>query len=233
MTPLFFFGFFPGIGGGSSTVNVGATISGMGGLRSGLVVGLTNLAARITGTGRMSAGYVPTANIGARVMGAGQLAPNIGGSVNLSARVSGMGSIRSSFLTNVFLLAARITGMGWLFSQFIQNFSTQPCEVAAYPGPWTHFEIDTLIRFTSAFTTQNAGAAIDPSSVICYVIDPNGVKNTYTGAQIIRDSIGDYHIDLTLTVSGRWIYKWQGTGIATVTSPDIIIVVNQSSEIAG
>jgi len=70
------------------------------------------------------------------------------------------------------------------------------------------------VRMSVAFTVT--GTATDPSTIALTVKDPNGTKTTYTyaGSQVVKDSIGNYHFDLTPTTAGSWFYGWQSTGTA-------------------
>lgn len=101
------------------------------------------------------------------------------------------------------------------------------------------YEIDTLIRFSVAFTTVPAGAPIDPTSINLLVqppptpaapdMIPPPVEYTYAAAQIVRDGVGLYHCDLTPNEVGIWVYKWQGTGAAAVTTADTRFVIKQTT----
>jgi hypothetical protein len=63
-------------------------------------------------------------------------------------------------------------------------------------------------------TAEVTGTAADPSTVTLKLHDPTGLETTYTwaGAQVIRDSIGHFHFDVTLSVSGQWIARWIAGG---------------------
>jgi hypothetical protein len=94
------------------------------------------------------------------------------------------------------------------------------------------YQIDTLIQVSTTFTDLT-GALADPTSIFCYVVDPNGVTTEYSGGQITRDSEGIYHVQITPSVSGYWRYKWQGTGALVASSADTSFYVQPSAMIRG
>src|SRR5688572_8916342 len=65
---------------------------------------------------------------------------------------------------------------------------------------------------------QVAGADTDPTTLTLHVRTPDGtytssvyqgVGQTYT---IVKDSTGDYHADIPITMAGVWWYEWVSTG---------------------
>lgn len=76
------------------------------------------------------------------------------------------------------------------------------------------YHIGDLRRIAGAFK-NDAGTATDPTTVRFEFLTPAGVKTTYvypTNAQLVKDSTGNYHVDLTLTEAGLWFYRWEGEG---------------------
>lgn len=75
-----------------------------------------------------------------------------------------------------------------------------------------------LVRVTATWTDPlNSDAAIDPSTVAIDVTTPSGTTTPYvygTDAEVKRDSIGIYYMDLSLTEEGTWKYRWYSTGAA-------------------
>lgn len=74
----------------------------------------------------------------------------------------------------------------------------------------------TRVRCFAAFE-NDAGAAADPTTVIFKVIPPSGVANivtkTYpTDIEVVKDSTGNYHLDVDATIVGEWEYRYEGTG---------------------
>ena len=71
-----------------------------------------------------------------------------------------------------------------------------------------------LVRLPANF--KNAvGADTDPTGVTFAFTTPAGVITTYvylTDAQLVKDSVGNYHVDLTVNEAGMYYYRWAGTG---------------------
>ena len=73
-----------------------------------------------------------------------------------------------------------------------------------------------LIRLSAAFTDLN-DAAVDPTTVTVKHKTPDGTITTkvyLTDAEVIKDSTGNYHIDVSVATYGVWRYRWIGTGAA-------------------
>jgi hypothetical protein len=101
-------------------------------------------------------------------------------------------------------------------------------------GFMAKYEIDTVIQVNGEFTNSLTGIYVDPTLVTLYILPPNGAANSvdYPGA-VSRASQGHYFFQITANQSGVWYYKWQATGVATATSPDVTFTVNPSLLIAG
>lgn len=77
------------------------------------------------------------------------------------------------------------------------------------------YDIGDEIRLTGVFTVS--GVATDPTVVRCKVRAPGGAVTTSlygTDAALVKDATGTYHLDLTLTLTGTYYYRWEGTGAA-------------------
>lgn len=71
-----------------------------------------------------------------------------------------------------------------------------------------------LIRITGTFKDASL-VAYDPTVVKCQVQTPAGVETTYTyptDAAVVKDSTGNYHLDVSANASGTWWYRWYATG---------------------
>jgi hypothetical protein len=66
------------------------------------------------------------------------------------------------------------------------------------------------------------GTTLDPTTITLKVKDPNGTTTTYSSPT--KDSQGNYHQDVTPTVSGTWWYAWGGTGAVVAQSENYFIV---------
>ncbi len=78
-----------------------------------------------------------------------------------------------------------------------------------------HYPIGDLVRCSGAFTNA-AGAAADPSVVRFKFKRPDtGVIVTYvygTDSQLVKDSVGNYHVDVSGDAAGEWPYRFEATG---------------------
>ena len=71
-----------------------------------------------------------------------------------------------------------------------------------------------LVRVTGQFK-DIAGTLIDPGTVKFKFTTPAGVVTTYTygvDGALIKDSTGNYHVDLSAGEAGPWFYRWENTG---------------------
>lgn len=74
----------------------------------------------------------------------------------------------------------------------------------------------------SVVFTNSSGVALDPSTVALEVRDPAGAITVYTyaGAQIVKDSVGHYHMDLPVPTSGTWVYRFEATATGASATLD-------------
>lgn len=65
-------------------------------------------------------------------------------------------------------------------------------------------------------TVKNDSAQlIDPSALTFKLITPNGSMVTYvylTNPQLVRDSLGTFHVDYKTTIAGVFQYRFESTG---------------------
>jgi hypothetical protein len=77
-----------------------------------------------------------------------------------------------------------------------------------------HHDKGDLVRLSGAFTDAN-DAAIDPGVVIFKYKNPSGTTTTktyVTDPEVVKDSTGNYHIDIDANESGYWHYAVESTG---------------------
>lgn len=89
-----------------------------------------------------------------------------------------------------------------------------------------------LVRVTGAFTTA-AGTAQDPATVKVTVRKPNGQVSTYTygtDAAVVKDSTGNYHLDVDANLPGRWVYRWFSTGAGQAADEEHFDVTDPETE---
>lgn len=74
------------------------------------------------------------------------------------------------------------------------------------------YDIGDVARLSGAFTNI-AGDPADPGAITLEIEDPDGVvaEVEYPGT-ITKDSTGNYHYDVALSIAGYYNYRWVGTG---------------------
>lgn len=77
-----------------------------------------------------------------------------------------------------------------------------------------HYDLGDLVRAVAIFKDAD-NVLTDPSAVRFKVKDPAGAIVTYvygTDAQLVRDSAGNYHVDIDADAAGFWYYRFYSTG---------------------
>jgi hypothetical protein len=70
------------------------------------------------------------------------------------------------------------------------------------------YTIGQLVHLSVAF---KVGATLtDPTTIVLTIKDPAGAITTPTVPA--KDSTGNYHYDLSVTLAGTYWYTWAGTG---------------------
>jgi len=74
------------------------------------------------------------------------------------------------------------------------------------------YDIGDIVRVSSAFT--QSGVAVDPTTVSLIVLAPDRTATTYTVGEgtVLKDSAGNYHVDVPATQTGTYRYRWVSTG---------------------
>jgi hypothetical protein len=79
----------------------------------------------------------------------------------------------------------------------------------------TLYDRDQQVRLSALFEDAN-GVDVDPATVQLTVLAPSGALTvvTYGGSPdtITKDSVGNYHYDVTADESGDWFTEWRSTG---------------------
>lgn len=76
-------------------------------------------------------------------------------------------------------------------------------------------DIGDAVRLSVVFKTLSTMVALDPSTVVLKVEKPDGTEVQYqylTDGSLIKDSVGNYHLDYVVTQGGMHYYKWIGSG---------------------
>ena len=69
--------------------------------------------------------------------------------------------------------------------------------------------------------TNAAGSATDPGTVYAKYRDPSGTVTTLqynVDEALVRDSAGNYHVDIDADEDGKWLYRFYSTGSGQATS---------------
>lgn len=86
----------------------------------------------------------------------------------------------------------------------------------------------------SLSAATEAGLPTDPASVVLKIKDPTGTISTYThgtDADLVKDSTGEYHMNIELSLVGKWYWRWEvGTPDGAVEGS---VRVKQSAIVAG
>jgi hypothetical protein len=89
------------------------------------------------------------------------------------------------------------------------------------------YDIGDVVRVTCTFT-NGAGANTDPTTVTLKVKTPALVTTSYTwaGGTVTRSAAGIFYKDISLTMSGEWFYRFEGTGAVESADESNLIVVS-------
>ena len=92
------------------------------------------------------------------------------------------------------------------------------------------YNLGQKVRITAVFTDED-GEAGDPSAVYAVVKEPGEAAVTYTygtDAEVVKDSVGNYHLDQALDRPGIWAARWYSTGNVQAGSADTLIRVRET-----
>lgn len=80
---------------------------------------------------------------------------------------------------------------------------------------------------------NNADVPIDPTGLEFTAIAPDGVQTVHvlTDSELLKDSLGVYHVDFLLTMSGRWRIFWKATGNISLAEKTDLWVRHESRAI--
>ena len=82
------------------------------------------------------------------------------------------------------------------------------------------YDVGDSARLSAAFVDINNNAA-DPNTITVKYKPPGQsvVTKVYgTDIEVVRDSAGNFHIDLLVSLAGEWQYRWEGTGTVTAAA---------------
>lgn len=76
------------------------------------------------------------------------------------------------------------------------------------------YDVGQLVRCYGAFKDAN-GDNLDPTNVYFKFQDPSANETAYTygtDAALVKDTTGDYHVDIDVDETGTWYYRFYSTG---------------------
>lgn len=79
---------------------------------------------------------------------------------------------------------------------------------------YNRYHLGDLVRVSGVFTNA-VGTAVNPTVVNLSFRNPSGNETTYiygTDAALVKDSTGNYHVDIDADEAGIWHYRWWSTG---------------------
>lgn len=83
------------------------------------------------------------------------------------------------------------------------------------------YDMGDLVRISSGTFTNSGGTAVDPTTITMRLRNPAGSVITYVSGGTPAPSqaaTGSYFVDVTLTMPGRWHYRWEGVGDAVAAA---------------
>jgi hypothetical protein len=87
------------------------------------------------------------------------------------------------------------------------------------------YDIGDLVRCTGTFAAS--GANVNPDAIMFKVKAPSGAITTYTygtDAALVRDATGVYHVDVSATEAGQYVYRFWSTGIGQAAAEGQFLV---------
>lgn len=76
-----------------------------------------------------------------------------------------------------------------------------------------YYDVGDRVRMTANFK-DDLGADIDPTTVVVSVAAPDGTITSYTygtDVEVVKDSVGNYSYEQTMTAEGSMQYRWVST----------------------
>lgn len=87
------------------------------------------------------------------------------------------------------------------------------------------YDVGDVVRTTATFKV--GGVLTDPTVLSFKFKTPAGVTTTKVygiDIEVVKDSVGVYHYDVSLSASGVWSYRWVSTGTAAGASERKMLV---------
>lgn len=77
------------------------------------------------------------------------------------------------------------------------------------------FDKGDVVVLSASFKDRNDNP-IDPGVVTFKIKDPAEDETTFVfgvDSELVKDSVGNYHVDVPVNLDGYWRYKFQSTGV--------------------
>jgi|WetSurSiteA1Bulk_404760.scaffolds.fasta_scaffold10343_2 hypothetical protein len=89
------------------------------------------------------------------------------------------------------------------------------------------YDVGDSVRISGSFAVL--GTATDPTTVALKIKPPTGsiVAYDYSQAEITRSALGKFYKDVIVDQSGKYYYRWEGTGQCTAAEEGSFLVRSQ------
>lgn len=98
----------------------------------------------------------------------------------------------------------------------------------------TVYDIGDKATLRASFTDDSSPAQpADPSALTFYLKLPDGTVTEYvygTDAELVRDAVGEYHVDWTITVHGVYWYLFAGSGDVVAVEEETFTVRTRKTQ---
>ena len=92
--------------------------------------------------------------------------------------------------------------------------------------PYNQYQIGDTVRMKAEFTQDEVPS--DPDTISLQIRNPDGTVFLYThgGGEVQRDATttGTYYRDVYLDDTGKWMYRFQGSGTVTAADEHYLLV---------
>jgi hypothetical protein len=89
----------------------------------------------------------------------------------------------------------------------------------------SEYDVGSLVRVTGTFK-DSTGAVTDPALVQFKYLTPAGAATTYvygTHSQLVKDSTGVYHVDVTLGSTGTYRVRFESSGTGQASQESSLV----------
>ena len=88
------------------------------------------------------------------------------------------------------------------------------------------YDVGAVVRSSIVFQTIS-GVVVDPGAVTFKEMPLGGVVSSFvngTATEVVKDSTGKYHIDVSVNVAGQHKFRWEGTGTNAAAAQETVLV---------